>query len=90
MLLPTAGYEGSAGFLRTIRMTQTSSEFVEHMLDLLGPLGEVSRGRFFGGYEIRLDAVQIGMVMGGKFYFRICQELRAELEIALSKDTKVT
>src|SRR5260370_18947357 len=63
-------------------MTKTSSEFVEHVLDLLRPLGEVKRGRFFGGHEIRLGAAQIGMVMGGSFYFRVSKELRSELERA--------
>lgn len=63
-------------------MTETSSEFVEHLLDLLLPLGEVKLGRFFGGHEIRLGADQIGLVMGGSFYFRVAKELRPELERA--------
>jgi len=63
-------------------MTETSSEFVDHVLDLVRPLGEVSRGRFFGGHEIRVGTVQIGMVMGGRFYFRVSKKLRRELEDA--------
>jgi DNA transformation protein len=63
-------------------MTQTSSEFVDHVMDLLRPLGKVSRGRFFGGHEIRIGTVQIGMVMGGRFCSRVSKKLRRELEAA--------
>lgn len=53
---------------------------VEHLVDLLAPLGQVSTGRFFGGSGLRLGGVQFAMVIGGIAYLRADESLAAELE----------
>lgn len=46
------------------------SAFVDSLLDLLMPLGEVRARRMFGGYGIYKDDVMFGLVAGDRFYIR--------------------
>ena len=46
-----------------------ADEFVNHVLDMLGSIGEVEAARFFGGNAIRLAGVQFAMIMQGTLYF---------------------
>ena len=41
-----------------------ADEFVNHVLDMLGSIGEVEAARFFGGNAIRLAGVQFAMIQG--------------------------
>lgn len=63
-------------------MAPSSSEFVEHVADLMRPLGNVAHSRFFGGEQIKVDGVQIAIVMNGIVYFRVSTERQAVLQKA--------
>jgi DNA transformation protein len=40
-----------------------SRELAEHVVDLLGPSSSVGLGRFFGGWSLRRDGEQVGIVI---------------------------
>lgn len=46
------------------------SAFVDSLLDLLMPLGEVSARRMFGGYGIYKDDAMFGLVAEDRFYIK--------------------
>ena len=46
------------------------SAFVDSLLDLLMPLGEVSARRMFGGYGIYKDGAMFGLVADDRFYIK--------------------
>ena len=50
------------------------SAFVDSLLDLLTPLGEVSARRMFGGYGIHKDGVMFGLVADDRYYIRTDDE----------------
>jgi DNA transformation protein and related proteins len=58
------------------------SELVEHVLDMLEPMGHVRASRFFSGHQIRLNGIQIAMVMDEELFFRVAVALRTEIEDA--------
>ena len=45
-----------------------SDEFSDYILDLLGPLGGIESGRFFGGTGFKCDGIQFAMVMRETLY----------------------
>ena len=53
------------------------SAFVDSLLDLLMPLGEVSARRMFGGYGIYKDGAMFGLVAGDRFYIKSDDENKA-------------
>ncbi|WP_118135562.1 TfoX/Sxy family protein [Oceanicella sp. SM1341] len=55
------------------------TEFVMHMLEVLEPLGPISVTRLFGGWSMRLDGVQFGVVLRDTFYLCTDAAMRAEL-----------
>ena len=55
-----------------------ADEFVNHVLDMLGSIGEVEAARFFGGNAIRLAGVQFAMIMQGTLYFVVSDALREQ------------
>jgi DNA transformation protein and related proteins len=50
------------------------STFVDSLLDLLMPLGEVRARRMFGGHGIYKDDVMFGLVANDRFYIRTDDE----------------
>ncbi len=46
------------------------SAFVDSLLDLLIPLGEVTARRMFGGYGIYKDDAMFGLVADDRFYIK--------------------
>jgi DNA transformation protein and related proteins len=46
------------------------SAFVDALLDLLIPLGEVTARRMFGGHGIYKDGAMFGLVAGDRFYIK--------------------
>jgi len=52
-------------------VTGNSQEYVDHLMDCLAPLANLTSGRFFGGRDIRADGVQFAMVMGDVLYFAV-------------------
>jgi len=63
-------------------MAQPSSEFRDHVLDLLDMADRVGFARFFGGTGLRADGVQFAMIMGDTLYFCVDDDLRADLDAA--------
>ena len=67
-------------------------ELVEHLADVLAPLGRVHWRRFFGGHGLSVGAVQFAFVIDGAVYLRTDEMLARELEArggaAFSYDTR--
>ncbi|HTO71028.1 MAG TPA: TfoX/Sxy family protein [Myxococcota bacterium] len=55
-------------------------EWIEHLLDVLSPLGRVGARRFFGGHGLTLAGEQFAFASDGVLYLRADRELAAELE----------
>ena len=53
-----------------------SKEFVNHVRELLGPLGELSDGSFFGGHALKHGGRQFAMIMGNTLYLRVDDQTR--------------
>lgn len=52
-------------------MPRPPSPFVQHLLDLLLPFGDVSARRMFGGYGIYRDGLMFGLVAHDEFYLKV-------------------
>ncbi|MEQ8697095.1 MAG: TfoX/Sxy family protein [Bauldia litoralis] len=61
-------------------MVKPAPQFVDYVVDMLEPLGTVSKGRFFSGVELRIDGTQIAMLNGETLYLRVSPAMRATLE----------
>lgn len=48
-----------------------SSEFVDFVLESLGPLGGVSARRMFGGHGIYKDGVMFGLIAEDQLYLKV-------------------
>jgi DNA transformation protein len=59
--------------------------FAEHVVDLLGELGEVRARAMFGGFGIYCDDVVIGIIADGTLYLKADPESQSEFERAGSK-----
>ena len=57
-----------------------SAELVEHLADVLAPLGRVTWRRFFGGHGLHVGSVQFAFAIDGVLYLRADAALAAELE----------
>lgn len=66
------------------------NEFVEHVLELLAPLGSVSARRMFGGFGIYRDALMFALVAGDVLYLKADGENRGEFEAAGSEPFSYT
>ena len=63
----------------------TSPPFVEHIRDLLSPIGALTDSKFFGGHAFRFRQTQFAMIMGSTLYFRVNDRTRQRYELAGSK-----
>ena len=63
-------------------MTAPSSEFKEHILDLLEPIGSLEAKRFFGGVGLSTGFVQFAMLMGDSLFFVVDDATRVQYEHA--------
>ena len=63
-------------------MSAKANEFVNHVLDLLEPLGSVSARRMFGGYGIYLDRLMFALVASDTLCLKVDDESRGEFEAA--------
>lgn len=61
------------------------SEFVQYLLDSLGPLGELRARAMFGGYGVYADEVFFAIVDDDVVYFRVGEEDRVNYESAGSR-----
>jgi DNA transformation protein len=57
-----------------------ANEFVEHLLELLEPMGIVNARRMFGGYGIYHDGLMFGLVANNTFYIKTDEMNRPEFE----------
>lgn len=48
-----------------------SRDFVEYVLELLEPLGDVKTSRMFGGVLLKAEGKQLGVLFGDTVYFKI-------------------
>lgn len=48
-----------------------SKDFVEYVLDLLRPLGEIKTSRMFGGVLLKVGSRQLGMLISDTVYFKV-------------------
>lgn len=48
-----------------------SPEFVEYVLELLAPVGNVRSSRMFGGALLKVDGRQLGVLFGDRVYFKV-------------------
>lgn len=61
------------------------SEFVDHALELMAPLGAVSARRMFGGFGIYRDGLMFALVADDTLYLKIDAETRHRFVQAGSK-----
>lgn len=57
-----------------------SPEFIEYVRELLLPLGELTDGKFFGGFAFKSCAKQFAMIMGDTLYFCVNNETRPKYQ----------
>lgn len=57
-------------------------DFVEHVCELLAPLGAVRSKRMFGGWCIYVDEIPTGLVAYDTLWFKVDDGNRAEYEAA--------
>ncbi len=58
------------------------SEFVDHLHDMLAPLGDVRVRSMFGGYGVYLDGVMFGLIGGDTLYLKVDDANRGDFEAA--------
>ena len=59
-----------------------SDALIEHLRDLLEPLGSVSARAMFGGHGLYLDGLMIGVIMDEALYFKTDAQTRDAFEAA--------
>ena len=59
-----------------------AGEFVEHVVELLTPLGRISARRMFGGHGVYCDGVFLGIIHDDTLYLKADAVSRAEFERA--------
>jgi len=66
-------------------MPKPPSEYVQHVLELLQPLGEVRAKAMFGGWGLYQGAVFFGVIAEDQVYFRADEVNRPDFEAVRSK-----
>lgn len=61
-------------------MPKPPSPFVESLLDLLAPMGEVVAKQMFGGYGIYKDGLMFGLVAWDRFFLKVDAETKEWFE----------
>lgn len=51
-----------------------SKEFIEYVLDLLKPLGEIRTSRMFSGVLLKVGNKQLGVLLSDTLYFKVIDE----------------
>lgn len=59
-------------------MTGCTKAYVEHVLELLEPLGQITSGSFFGGMGLKCGSTQFAMLMGNSLFFVVDDSSRAK------------
>ena len=63
-------------------MASARNEFVDHCLELLGPLGAARSRRMFGGHGLYVDDLFIGIVGAERLYLKVDAQTRPQFEAA--------
>jgi DNA transformation protein and related proteins len=63
-------------------MGSARNEFVDHCLELLGPLGAARSRRMFGGHGIYVDDLFIALVGAERLYLKVDAQTRPQFEAA--------
>ena len=63
-------------------MGSARNEFVDHCLELLGPLGAARSRRMFGGHGLYVDDLFIGLVGAERLYLKVDAQTRPLFEAA--------
>jgi DNA transformation protein len=58
----------------------SSSGFVDYVLDILLPLGNVKARKMFGGYGITKDGISFALIVEDILYFKVGDSNRADYE----------
>lgn len=61
-------------------MAKPRPELVDWLEDVFAPLGSISVGRLFGGWQFKAGGLAFATVIGEVLYFRAGPDLRAALE----------
>ena len=61
-------------------MAAARNEFLEYVLELMEPFGEISSCRMFGGYAIRKSGLPIALIFKNEIYFKVDDSNRADYE----------
>lgn len=59
-----------------------SDDFVDYVMELLGPFGTVAVRRMFGGHGVYLDGLMFAIISGDTLYLKADEMNRAEFEQA--------
>lgn len=60
----------------------TSTAEIDHLLELLAPLGAVSARRMFGGWGLYVDGPMLAIVVDGELLLKVDEDSRAMFEQA--------
>lgn len=63
-------------------------DFIEHVCDLLAPLGEVRPKRMFGGWGVYVDEIFMAIVAGDTLWFKVDDGNRGDYEALGSRPFK--
>ena len=55
---------------------------VDHCLELLGPIGQVSAQRMFGGHRLRIDGHFVALIIADRLYLKADATTRAQFQAA--------
>jgi len=59
-------------------VSQAEKEFVNYLVEMMRPIGEVSARAMFGGHGIYLDGLMFGLVADGTLYLKVDRESEIE------------
>ncbi|VAW92225.1 hypothetical protein MNBD_GAMMA23-264 [hydrothermal vent metagenome] len=57
-----------------------SPEFIDYVKELFIPLGNITDGKFFGGFAFKSGSKQFAMIMGNTLYFCVNNQTRPKYE----------
>ena len=72
-----ARYMATPYSVGTMASADAEREFVDHLLDLMQPIGPVTSRRMFGGHGIFLDGLMFGLVADRTLYLKTDAESAA-------------
>ncbi|MBX9965490.1 MAG: TfoX/Sxy family protein [Burkholderiales bacterium] len=65
-----------------MKLNHRYDDFVEHVCELLGPLGTIRPKRMFGGWCIYVDEMPTGLIQDDTLWFKVDEGNRADYEAA--------